>query len=290
VRTSTVALVLAATALACGAPHERAETDRPSASIVSAAPVLAPSVATVPSAASSVVAPSPPKIEGEETSQLDVDGHGSAVLYAPIGAAPPRPLVVATHGNFDRPEWQCEVWARVFRNKVFVLCPRGVEAYGSSKDDPRFTYVAGVTLEKEMDADLAALKASPYAKYLADGPPVYASFSLGAILGAAISVHRAADFPALILVEGGLDKIDDNTMHAYLRNGGKRMMFVCAQGGCAGPAKAIANRFVQIGGEALVVDAGQVGHTYDGPVADAVARALPEFLARDQRFDGLFAD
>ena len=68
------------------------------------------------------------------------------------------------------------------------------------------------------------------------------------------------------------------------------MMFVCAQGGCAGPAQAIANRFVQIGVEAVVVDAGQVGHSYNGPVADAVARALPGFLAKDDRFRGLLDD
>jgi pimeloyl-ACP methyl ester carboxylesterase len=284
---ASLALVLAA----CG-------TRQPSAQRAATTVEIAPVVLAVASASSSVELPvpampaAPPSrvITGDEVTSLEVPGFRPAVVRVPVGAAPPRPVVIATHGNFDRPEWQCEVWSRVFRHSVFVVCPRGSPAYGATDDDPRFTYSDGVSLEREIDADLAAMRASNFANDLADGPPVYASFSLGAILGAGLAIRRPADFPALILVEGGLDKLDDTALRVFVKRGGARMMFVCAQGGCAGPATLLANRLKQLGGDGVVVDAGRVGHTYDSPVADAVAKALPAFLAADERFRGLLDD
>ena len=38
-----------------------------------------------------------------------------------------------------------------------------------------------------------------------------------------------------------------------------------------------------------MVDAGNIGHAYSGPVADAIARELPAFLASDPRFQPVFA-
>lgn len=38
---------------------------------------------------------------------LAVPGFGEAVVYAPQGEGP-RVVVVAAHGNYDRPEWQCD--------------------------------------------------------------------------------------------------------------------------------------------------------------------------------------
>src|SRR5690606_1646561 len=38
---------------------------------------------------------------------LDVPGFGSANVAVPLGARSPRPLVIALHGDADRPEWPC---------------------------------------------------------------------------------------------------------------------------------------------------------------------------------------
>jgi hypothetical protein len=52
--------------------------------------------------------PSPPGLV-----ELPVRGFGAAVV---VEANPERraaPVLIAVHGNFDHPEWQCRVWARV---------------------------------------------------------------------------------------------------------------------------------------------------------------------------------
>ncbi len=254
--------------------------------VESATPSVASAEPAVPAAPSA--APSPPAVAGDEIQPLDVEGFEPAAIAIPVGATTPAPIVVATHGNFDRPEWQCEIWSGVFRKKAFVLCPRGRMAGGSTADDKRYTYPDHVSLEREIDAGLAALRASSFAPWLAPDPPLYASFSLGSIMGVGLAQRRAKDFPNLVLVEGGLDRITDNLLRAFVRDGGKRMMLVCAQGGCSGPAQLLADRLTFHGGLGMMVSAGNVGHRYDGPVADAVAAALPAFLDGDPTWKRLF--
>src|SRR5688500_18592409 len=48
----------------------------------------------------------PPKLSGEPLQDLPVPGYGVAVVSMPLGAREPRPVVLALHGNYDRPEWQ----------------------------------------------------------------------------------------------------------------------------------------------------------------------------------------
>lgn len=213
------------------------------------------------------------------------------MLAVPVGARDPRPVFVATHGNFDRPEWQCEVWSQIVRGRAFVLCPRGAARRDSpGPDDVRFTYNDNKQLEREVDAALASLWSSPYATHLAPGPVVWAGFSLGAIMGVAIAARRPADFPVLVLIEGGVDRMTAQNVAALAKGGARAVMLACAQAGCAGSARGAQRRLEQAGLTVLVVDAGRVGHTYDGPVAKAVARELPALLAGDPRFLSVFAD
>lgn len=242
-----------------------------------------PSVPSVPPRAS--VTETPPAIHGPRFVALEVSGFDAAVVAVPVGAHGPRPIVIATHGNYDRPEWQCAVWAGIVGARAFVLCPRGQARPDSpSPDDIRFTYTNNQVLEREVDAALAALRASPFALHLAEGPPVWAGFSLGAIMGVAIAARRPADFPVLVLIEGGMDRFSDDVARTFARGGGKAVLFACAQRGCAKPGAKRAERLEALGVRATVVDAGSIGHTYDGPVADAVKSALPAFLATDPRF------
>ncbi len=281
---------LAACVLATGC-REAAPTAAPpptvSAELARPTATSSASATTSAAVASASAAPAePPAIGGERFVSLDVPGFAPAVVAVPVGARRGRPIVVATHGNYDRPEWQCEVWGDIVGDRAFVLCPRGDTRPDSpGKDDIRFTYRSNQHLEREVDAALAALRASPYATHLTDGPPAWAGFSLGAIMGVAIAARRPADFPVLFLVEGGVDRFTDDVSRTFAKGGGKAVLFACAQAGCGKTARKRADRLGALGIRTRVVDAGNLGHRYDGPVADGVKAALPELIDGDPRFE-----
>lgn len=226
-------------------------------------------------ATSVAVAPMPPFVA------LPVPGFADAVVAIPEDIAATTRVVVATHGNYDRPEWSCEVFSRVFERKAFVVCPRGLARPDSpGPDDIRYTYENNQKLEREVDAALEAFRAASYARAVPKGGVVWVGFSLGAIMGVAIAARRPADFPTLVLVEGGVDRLTDEVMRKLAKGGTERVLLACAQRGCGAPAKSRAARLEALGIRAAVVDAGNIGHTYDGKVADGIQAALPELLAR----------
>jgi pimeloyl-ACP methyl ester carboxylesterase len=209
---------------------------------------------------------------------LKVEGFGDAVVAVPAAPAP-RPLVLATHGNYDRPSWQCQEWQQLLRDRAFVLCPRGSARPDSpGPDDVRFTYGSNEELEREIDAGMAALKAR-YGAWLVDGPVVYTGFSLGAILGVKIAARRPASFPRLVLIEGGHDGWTYARVKAFAAGGGKRVLFACGQKGCQLAAASAAQRLRATEVDSRVVLAPGVGHSYGGPVSGLIAEELPWLLA-----------
>ncbi|WP_437781465.1 hypothetical protein [Sorangium sp. So ce1097] len=216
--------------------------------------------------------------------ELAVEGFPSAVVSVPIGATARRPVLIASHGNYDRPEWQCEVWRGIAGGDVFILCPRGVARSDSpSASDVRFTYESNARLEQEIDAGLAALRAR-FPEHVDPGPALYTGFSLGAIMGSAIAARRASLFPRLVLVEGGHDRWTAATAKAFADGGGQRVLFVCAQAGCGAAAAAAAARLEKAGVQTRVVRSKEAGHRYDGPVAEETQRALGWVTAGDMRW------
>ncbi|WP_437984146.1 hypothetical protein [Sorangium sp. So ce117] len=216
--------------------------------------------------------------------ELPVEGFPSAVVSVPNGATARRPVLIASHGNYDRPEWQCQVWRDIVGDGVFVLCPRGVARPDSpSASDVRFTYESNARLEQEIDAGLAALRAR-FPEHVDPGAVLYTGFSLGAIMGSAIAARRAALFPRLVLVEGGHDKWTPATAKAFADGGGQRVLFVCAQAGCGGAAAAAAARLEKAGVLARVARSKEAGHRYDGPVAEETRRALDWLIDGDPRW------
>ncbi|WP_394830494.1 hypothetical protein LVJ94_28715 [Pendulispora rubella] len=203
---------------------------------------------------------------------LEVEGFGPAVVSLPLGATEPRPIVLATHGNYDRPEWQCEVWHAIVGESAFVLCPRGIARRDSpSARDVRFTYSNGKVLGREIAAGLAALRAR-FGPYVADAPIVYTGFSLGAILGAsfAMAPKNATPYQRLVLTEGGHDAWTPETAKRYAGAGGKKVLFACGQAGSFPSAKKAAGHLEAAGVQTRIVGVKAAGHTYDGPVAKAV--------------------
>ncbi|WP_437798628.1 hypothetical protein [Sorangium sp. So ce693] len=216
--------------------------------------------------------------------ELPVEGFPTAVVSVPIGATARRPVLIASHGNYDRPEWQCQVWRDIVGDGAFVLCPRGVARPDSpSASDVRFTYESNARLEQEIDAGLAALRAR-FPEHVDPGAVLYTGFSLGAIMGSAIAARRAALFPRLVLVEGGHDKWTPATAKAFADGGGQRVLFVCAQAGCGAAAAAAAARLDKAGVLARVARSKEAGHRYDGPVAEETRRALDWLIDGDPRW------
>jgi pimeloyl-ACP methyl ester carboxylesterase len=227
----------------------------------------------------------PPLASTSPLVRFGVAGFGEAVASLPLGARAKRPVILATHGNYDRPEWQCQVCREIVGDRAFVLCPRGARRTDSpSADDIRFTYDTNQALEREVDAALAALVAL-FPDYVDAERPIYTGFSLGAIMGVSIASRRPAVFPRAVLIEGGHDKWTAETAKAFVAGGGRRVLFVCSQSYCAGDARIAAGRLEHAGAEVKVVRGQDVGHRYDGPTAETTKKALPWLLEGDERWD-----
>lgn len=224
----------------------------------------------------------PPPIGGDAGRVLAVPGFADAVIHVPVAATNRRPVLVATHGNYDTPDYQCHVWGQIVRDRGFVLCPRGVRRPDSpSKDDPRFEYASNFALEKELDAGLAALRAS-FPEHVADGPVVFTGFSLGAIMGVSIASRRPELFGGLVLIEGG-DKWS-LAGAKKLAPAKARVLFACSQPSCSSNARVALGILTRAGVDAALVSGKNEGHTYGGSVRVAYAARFPWVVEPDPRW------
>ncbi len=271
-RASLTLLALSAT-LGCRAapvdqqPSALPEPAAPSASTASSATVLADAGPTL--------AP----LEGT-LAALSVTGFRDAIVSVPTSATEPRPVVVALHGNFDRPEWQCEVMRQITDAYAFVLCPRGIRRTDVPKSWDRWEYGGLPAVKQELAAGLAAL-GERFAGYVAEGPIVFTGFSLGAILGRPIVRDDPARFPRVVFTEGGSDGWN---FQRFKAGGGQRVLFACAQAGCPQNRRAVARQAERFGVEVRVADGGNIGHTYDGPVARAIKAEWGWLVEGDARW------
>jgi hypothetical protein len=222
----------------------------------------------------------PPLQAAAELVPLAVPNYRDAIVSVPLGATEARPVVLALHGNYDRPEWQCGVWREATRAYPFVLCPRGVPRPDAPASLDRWTYGRSPDVRREIDAALASLRAR-FGDYLLGGPIVYVGFSLGAIIGVGIVSGDAEQFPRAVLIEGGQSGWSAARARAYAASGGKRILFACGQRSCKSSATSVEKILVAAGLEARVAYGGEIGHTYDGPVAREIARAWDWLVAGD---------
>lgn len=157
---------------------------------------------------------------------LPVPGHHPAAFVAPDGEGP-RPLVIALHGNFDRPEWMCAHWATVVRGRAWLLCPRGLPRTDAPALD-RWQFPAAGPLGREIAAARRAL-AARFEGRVDDGPDLYVGFSQGAHRVSRMAEARPEAFPRIQLVEGGATFW--RGPRRYARSHG-RVAFVCAMRWC----------------------------------------------------------
>jgi len=191
-------------------------------------------------------------------------------------------VLIALHGTGDRPEWQCGTWRGISGPDSFVLCPRGVP-YATGGGEERFTFRDAKSTEQELRAALRALK-QHFGEYVAPGSAVLAGFSLGAIHALPILKQEPSFFSRVALVEGAAGGWSAGLAAIFARGGGKRVLFVCAQAACRARAQ-VAVRFSERAGlEAKLVDAGDIGHVFDGRVASAVKKDFPWLVDGEPRW------
>lgn len=203
--------------------------------------------------------------------------YAPAVVSVPVGATKPLPIVVALHGNFDRPEWQCDVWGPLFAERAFVLCPRGIPRRDVSPKEDRWEYASQRAVLAEIDSAIAALRAR-FGDFVSSAPLTLIGFSLGAIFGAPIARAAPARFPRVVLIEGGLTGWSAANVRRFVAKGGQRLLIACSQLECMNRARQLAPVLEREGLPTHFAGDTHSGHSYAGKVALAVAEQLDWFL------------
>ena len=111
-----------------------------------------------------------------------------------------------------------------------ILCPRGVALPGGA--DPGYFFRNHLALEREVTAALPALKQELGAR-LSPGDAVYSGYSQGATMGALMVIAHGAEFPNLVLVEGGSGDWTLGRAKKFRETGGKSVAIVCGTPNCA---------------------------------------------------------
>ena len=217
--------------------------------------------------------------------ELEVPKFRPATVSLPLGATEKRPVVVALHGNYDRPEWQCEVMREITRGFPFILCPRGIPRSDAPKSEDRWEYGGLDKTDSELSAALDALQ-SRYSDWVDGEHVVYTGFSLGAILGKSIVTARAGTFSRAVFSEGGFEGWSAARAKKFAEAGVGRVVFACGQAACVQSSKAAQRLLEAQGIPTHVVSGGNAGHTYDGPVARAISREWAWLVEGDTRWAG----
>ena len=213
----------------------------------------------------------PASVDAQEP--LEVPGHRAAVFVAADGGGA-RALVVALHGNFDRPEWACAAWDRIVRRRAFLLCPRG-EPRADAPGLDRWQLPLAGPLAREIAAARRAL-AARHPGALDEGPDVYVGFSQGAHRIARFALTTPARYPRVQLVEGG-DALWSGPGAAA--RPGARVAFVCATAWCARRGRGAVAALARGGAEARLERRPGAHHELD--VMEPAIRETFEWRVRD---------
>jgi pimeloyl-ACP methyl ester carboxylesterase len=230
-----------------------------------------------------VVAVAAPSAALARAAPLEVPGFRPAVVVPPKAAKGARPVVVALHGNFDRPEWNCEVLPALVRGRAWLVCIRGRPRRDTPKEWNRWTYGSRASVKREIGAALKALREKNPGR-VAEGPPLLAGFSLGAIYSARFAVAQPARYPLLYLVEGSHKVWKSRAIRRFARRGGKGVLFGCGRKGCGAWSRRLCRSFTRAKVLCAEVTVPTLGHSYTDPLPQ---RALPHFdrmVALDPRW------
>jgi len=222
-------------------------------------------------------------VASARTVKLEVRGFRPAVVVPPQDSKARRPVVVALHGNYDRPEWNCEALPELVEGRAWLLCLRGVPRRDTPRELNRWTYGARSRVMAEIDAALRALEAR-YPGRVDAATPLLAGFSLGAIYSARFAVAHPARFPRLYLVEGSHKVWTRRNMRRFARGGGRAVLFGCGRKGCGAWSRRLCKGLSRLKVSCAEVTVPTLGHSYTDPLP---RRALPLFrkmVAEDTRW------
>jgi predicted esterase len=220
--------------------------------------------------------------------KLQVRGFGPAIVSIPRRGTRPRPVLVATHGAGDRPEWQCNVWRTTVQDRGFVLCPRGQTTNAALPEEATgYYYPDHENLGDELTASLAAL-AERFPGEVDLGGPILTGFSQGAIMGARILGEHPARFARAVLIEGGVGAFKEWslwTARRFHEAGGVRVLFACGNPRCAASAEATSAVLGKAGVEAQVLHVEGAGHSYGGQMEEEVRKTFSWLIEGDPRWN-----
>jgi predicted esterase len=195
----------------------------------------------------------------------------------------PRPVLITAGGAGDTPEWQCEAWRAIVRDRGFVLCLRGLPLNPRSPSETGYYYRNHFALEDELVAAIDALRAQ-FGPAADAGPDLYAGYSQGATMGSLVMIRNPSRLPRAVLVEGGSREWSERVARQFRQAGGQRVLFVCGQTHCFKWAEAARAHLEKAGVQARAVHVEGAGHTYDGAVAVKVRENFEWIVAGDARW------
>lgn len=198
--------------------------------------------------------------------ELPVEGFNPAAYVAPDQSTPPPwPLIVILHGNFDRPEWQCQTWSNEGRSRGWILCPRGYPRDDAPAEYDRWTYQGRGKLARELAAGVAALKAA-HPDLVREDEAMLIGFSLGAHMAPRFISTKVLGFNTLVLAEGGY-QVTQEVARSARRQGIEKVVYLCGEKtACAMRAKQLNRFFKRAGVEAQTIVMPGVGHGYPDDV------------------------
>jgi pimeloyl-ACP methyl ester carboxylesterase len=215
---------------------------------------------------------------------LKVKGFRPAAYVVPAGEGQ-RPVAVALHGNFDRPEWICGEMAELVKGRAWLLCPRGAPRKDVPREYDRWTFPSRRRLMAEIQAGLEAL-AARFPGRLAEGPPLLIGFSLGAIHSARFAVAAPKRFPRLYLVEGSHKVWTPKNIRRFAKGGGQAVLFGCGRRGCGAQSRRLCKALTQAGVRCAEATIPSLGHSYTQPLTGKALPLFNEMMADDPRWSG----
>ncbi|MBN2716717.1 MAG: hypothetical protein JXX14_12765 [Deltaproteobacteria bacterium] len=210
--------------------------------------------------------------------RLSVPGFNDASFVTPSTESnTPMPVVIVLHGNFDRPEWQCEMWRDVASWYGWVLCPRGVRTPYATLEEDRWTYRGGAgQVSKEMNAALIALQNRFPGAISLEGT-VLVGFSLGAILLPEIVQLQPGEFETVFIIEGGIKQME-RYLQGMKRNGVNRIGLAMSTPANRSKIPVLQKRIKKTGIISVYVDMGGAGHNYRSDFDETGNEALHRLL------------
>lgn len=230
-----------------------------------------------------LVACSRPRPQGEAlpplsgTSWLSEVGPQGARVSVPLGATQARPVIIALHGDGDRPEWACGSYRHLSANRAFVLCPAG-----QATSSERFRVLPLAESQRRLREDLLGLKGR-FGKYIAPGPVVLAAIGAAVPQAIEIALQEPAFFAYLLLIDGSPKYFSAPLLTRFGSAGGRRVLWMCSEEACASEL-APRQRALPPAGVEIRWLRSQAGRGLDAAMVQSLTEEFRWLVAGDPRF------